>query len=220
MDRFAVNESRMHYFHRVLVDQARRTPNLLVRAAEALPEMRRRQPGQQALWDEWQSLLDDGIDAIAEAVLADGAHAGLLRANSPLLEILEAGERNALWQRVGLQQFAAYYLGAVADLDLVPDEESAIVGLDPGTLLGWREAPPLTMTQGTLDALKVVIAVQRALAALYPEQALRRQWLRGHVDAFSARPIDLLVNGGGALVQHHLAEIVRPRLDQTDLPSH
>lgn len=220
MDRFAVNESRMHYFHRVLIDQARRTPGLIARALEALPELRRRRPAQEALWAEWTALLEAGMDAVEDAVLAPGAHAGLLRANSPLAEILEAGERNALWQRVGLQQFAAYHLGAVADLDLTPEEESAIVGLDEGTLEGWREAPPLTMTAGTLDALKVVIATQRALATLYPDQDVRRQWLRAHVDAFAARPIDLLVNGGGALVQQYLAQAVHAVLEPKDLPSH
>lgn len=220
MDRFAVNESRMLYFHRVLVDQARRTPGLLARAQAVLPAMRERAPALASMWDQWDVLLTAGLDAIEQALLAEGAHAGLLRANSPLAEILESEERNALWQRVGLQQFAAYYLGAVADLGLSLEEEAAITGLPAAELEGWTEAPPLTMTQGVLDALKMVIAIQRALASLYPESEIRQDWLRGHVDAFSASPITLMVNGGGALVQQYLVEAVQPHLDRENLPSH
>lgn len=154
MDRFAVNESRMLYFHRVLVDQARLSPGLMARARAALPEMRRRNPGLAATWEQWEGLLASGLDAIERAVLADGAQAGLLRANSPLAEILEAEERNALWQRVGLQQFAAYYLGAVDDLGLSLEEEAAITGLAIAELEGWLDRPPLTMTAGALEALK------------------------------------------------------------------
>lgn len=219
MDRFAVNESRMLYFHRVLIDQARRSPGLVVRARAALTEIRAGAPAQAAVWDQWEVLLEAGPDAIEQALMADGAPAGLLRANSPLAEILEADERNALWQRVGLQQFAAYYLGAVQDLGLSLDEEAAVTGLGVAELEGWSEAPPLSMTQSALDALKMVIAVQRALTALFPEPEMRRAWLRGKVDAFAARPIDMLVDGGGDVVQHYLMAAVQPNLDHETLPS-
>lgn len=220
MDRFAVNESRMLYFHRVLIDQARLSPGLVARARAALPAMRERTPALAGTWDQWEVLLTAGLDAVEQALLADGAHAGLLRANSPLADILEAEERNALWQRVGLQQFAAYYLGAVEDLGLSLEEEAAITGLPVAELEGWSEAPPLTMTQGVLETLKTVIAIQRALAALYPERETRQAWLRGHVDAFAATPVAILVNGGGDLVQQYLAAAVQPRLDRDHLPSH
>jgi hypothetical protein len=220
MDRFAVNESRMLYFHRVLIDQARRSPGLIARARPALAGMRLRAPALATLWDQWEGLLAAGLDAIEQALLADGAQAGLLRANSPLAEILEAEERNALWQRVGLQQFAAYYLGAVQDLGLSLDEEAAITTLDVTELESWSEAPPLSMTQAALDALKMVIAIQRALTALFPEQDMRQAWLRGHVDSFAARPIDMLVGGGGDLVQSYLAAAVQPNLDRETLPSY
>ncbi|CAA7621993.1 hypothetical protein [Magnetospirillum sp. UT-4] len=220
MDRFAVNEARMLYFHRVLVDQARRTPNLVARAVEALPGLRQRSPAQEALWDRWEVLLAAGLDVVAKAVLADSVEAGSLRATSPLAEILEPEERNALWQRVGLQQFAAYYLAAIEDLGLSLEEESAIVGIGIEELSGWSDAPPLAMTQGTLDALKMVIAIQRALATILPEPDERRAWLRGHVDAFAASPVAVLTNGGGAIVQAWLTAQVQPLLGAEDRPSH
>lgn len=220
MDQFAVNESRMLYFHRVLLDQARLSPGLVRRAVEALPDMRGRVPTLAATWTEWEGLLAAGLDAVAAATLADSAQAGLLRAHSPLAEILDADERNALWQRVGLQQFAAYYLAAVADLGLSLDEEAAITGLPEAELAGWGDVAPLSMTRGTLDALKIVIAVQRSLSLLYPEAAQRQAWLRQPSAAFPAGPLAAMLTGGGAAVQDMLAATVTPGLGRDVMPSH
>lgn len=220
MAHFAVDESRMLYFHRVLLDQARRTPGLMPRAVAALPAMRDRVPALAGMWDEWEALLAAGLSAVEAAILVDTARAGLLRANSPLAEILDSDERNALWQRVGLQQIAAYYLTAVADLGLSLDEEAAITGLSEDELASWAAAPPLTMSQGTLDALKTIIAVQRALAALHPEPDQRQAWLRQPNDAFPATPLAALTGGDATSVQQELAAAVQPGLSREAMPSH
>lgn len=220
MAHFAVDESRMLYFHRVLLDQARRTPNLVLRAVAALPAMRDRVPGLAGMWREWDALLAAGLSAIEAAILADTAQAGLLRANSPLAEILDADERNALWQRVGLQQLVAYYLAAVTDLGLSLDEEAAITGLSEDELAGWADAPPPTLSRRTLDALKTIIAVQRALAALHPVPDQRQAWLRQPNDTFPATPLAALTGGDAALVQQMLAAAVQPGLSREAMPSH
>lgn len=220
MDRFAVNEGRMLYFHRVALDQARRSPGLLGRARRELERLRSQRPESEGVWKEWEGLLDGGLDAMAAAVLADTPQGGLLRANSPLTEGLAPEERNALWQRVGLQQFAAYYLIAVADLALTVDEQAAITGVAADTLAAWRETPPLTMTQNVLDELKLVVGLQHALEMLYPDTEVRRSWLRSHVDALSARPIDILTNGDGDMLQRTLVAAVQPLLKDNELPSH
>lgn len=220
MDPFAVTESRLRYFHRVLLDQARRTPALVQRASRALPGLKQRAPALAAVWDDWEGLLAAGLDAVEAATAPDTPQAGLLRAHSPLAEILDMDERNALWQRVGLQQIAAYYLEAVEDLRLSLDEEAAITGMAEDELAGWSDTPPMAMTRGALDALKMVIAIQRALLVLHPDVQDRRAWLRAPCDGLAGSPIDVLVAGGGERVQDHLAQWVRPVLGADSLPSH
>jgi hypothetical protein len=215
MDRFAVTESRTLFFHRILVDQIRHSPGLLERARAALPGLAARPAGD--VWDRWAGLLAASFDQLAAAVLEDSPQGGLLRAHSPLMAVLSDDERNSLWQRVGLQQVVAYALAAAADLGLSLAEEAAALG--DGTA-DWHRAPPATLTVEAMEPLKQIIAIQRALTTLLPDGDARRAWLRAPHPDFAARPLDILINGGGALVQHALAEAVRPRLDRGDLPSH
>jgi hypothetical protein len=220
MDRFAINESRMLYFHRVVLDEARRTPSLIVRARATLGGMRDRRPDTHGVWAEWESLLDGSIEELAAVVLAPSARAGLLRANSPIIEGLAPEERNALWQRVGLQQFVAYFMAAAEDLALTAEEQAAIASVSVEVVEGWREEPPLTITSGSLEALKLIVGLRHALALLYPDGDVRRSWLRGHVDAFAGRPIDILLAGDGASIQAYVLGAVQPHLASENMPSY
>lgn len=220
MDRFAVNESRMLYFHRVLLDQARQSPQLIERAARRLEHMRQTRPDPQGIWAEWAQLLDGCLDALAAAVLADTPRGGLLRANSPLAEALAPEEKNMLWQRIGLHQFTALYLRAARDLALTVDEQAAVLGVAAEQLAEWRDGPPATMAGRLLEPLKQVVAVHRALEKLFPEPDFGRAWLRSHNDLFAATPLELLMNGRGAVVQAHLTAALVPLLQDGDRPSH
>ncbi|MDA8230085.1 MAG: hypothetical protein M0006_01970 [Magnetospirillum sp.] len=220
MDRFAVNEARMLYFHRVVLDQARRTPTLIERAHQELDRMRFQRPNVENVWEEWGELLAGSLDALEAAVCAATPRGGLLRANSPMVAILAPEESKALWQRVALQQFVAYFLAAAEDLDLADDEQTAIAGITADILAGWRAAPPLSMTERTLERLKMLVGMRHALATLYPEAELRRAWLRSPVDTLAARPIDILVRGDGFALHEHLSASARRFLEPGDMPSH
>ncbi|MGE5504885.1 MAG: hypothetical protein ACM31L_10720 [Actinomycetota bacterium] len=219
MDRFAVNELRMLYYHRVLLDQLGRTPALRERALSTLDHMKAG-GDPHGVMAEWAALLAGDPVALAAAVLADTPRGGLLRANSPLAEALSGDERNALWQRVGLQQFAALFLEAADDLGLSSDERAAVLGLPVEEACDWNRAPPLTMTGAVLDGCKQVLAVHRALARLFPDREGRRQWLLSSVDGLPARPVDLLTQGRGEAVQAYLTRAVQPLLGAEDVPSH
>ncbi|CAA7621379.1 hypothetical protein MTBLM5_40117 [Magnetospirillum sp. LM-5] len=208
MDRFTVSEARLLFFHRVLIEQAIATPGLIERALARL-----RPAGDEA----WRDLLDGPFERLAEAVLEASPQGGLLRAQSPLMAALSDQERNALWQRVGLQQVVAYAQAACADLGLSPEEELAVMGEEASR---WHQAPPQALTAQQLEPLKQIIAIQRALATLEPDHQRRRDWLRQPHPAFSVAPIDILVNGGGEFLQHGLAEMVRPHLSAGDVPAH
>lgn len=220
MDRLAVNESRMRYFHRLLVAEARHSPALLDRARADLARRRAVRPDPHGVSAEWAELLDGPFEALAEAVLADTPRGGLLRANSPLADCLGPEERNALWQRIGLHQFVAMYLQAAADLELTIDEQAAVIGLAADEVAGWRAAAPTMIGAEVLDALKTVVGIHRGLERLFPDADTRRAWLRGQVDLFAGRPIDLLLSGQGGKVQAYLTAALQPLIADGDRPSH
>lgn len=213
MDRLAIDEARMLYFHRVLVDEASRSVGLIARAQALLGGT------HDSVRAEWTALLDGGVEVIAQAALADTIRGGALRAHSPLAAALSDAERNALWARVGLHQFTAIYLDAVQDLGLSDDEQAAVLGIDASELEDWRRAAPLTMAASVLDGLKLLIAVQRSLGRLYPDQETRRGWLRAHAESFAARPIDILASGHGTALQHHLTAALMPLINDNERPS-
>jgi hypothetical protein len=220
MDRLAVNESRMLYFHRVLVAEARRAPGLLERARTELARRHAQRPDPHGVWAEWLDLLNGPFEALAEAVLADSPRGGLLRANSPLADCLGAEEKNALWQRIGLHQFVAMFLQAANDLHLTIEEQAALTGLPEDEVAGWRAAAPASMAAEVLEALKIVVGVHRALERLFPDPDTRRAWLRSPVDLFAAPPIGLILAGDGGRVQAYLTAALQPIISDADRPSH
>lgn len=220
MDRLAVNESRMLYFHRVLVAEARRSPSLVERARAELARRHALRPDPHGVWAEWLGLLDGPFEALAEAVLADTPRGGLLRANSPLADCLGPEEKNALWQRIGLHQFVAMFLQAAQDLRLSVEEQAAITGLPAEEVAGWRASAPMLMQPQVLDALKLVVAVHRALERLFPDPDTRRAWLRSPVDLFAAPPLTLMLSGEGGKVQAYLTAALQPLVKDGDRPSH
>jgi hypothetical protein len=209
MDSLSIGEGRMLYFHRVLLDQAEETPDLMERARERLAAV----PEGQG----WADLLAGPFEAMRAAVLEDSPRGGVLRAQSPLMAVLTQSERNILWQRVGLQQMVAYGQAAAADLGLTDAEQAALFGDHSAS---WRGKAPQSMAESGLAALKQIISIQRSLCVLYPEVEMRRDWLRAFAAELGAAPLQFLVNGGAEIVQHALAEKVRPLVDRADLPSH
>lgn len=220
MDQFAVNEARTLYFHKVLHDQLRRSPDLLDRARDHLAALRKSQPAQKDVWAEWEVLLAGSFEDMDAKVLDHSAQGGLLRANSPIAQALSGPERNALWQRIGLQQFTGHFLNAVDDLALDIKEQSAMTGIAIPIIEDWRRAPPTEMTQGMLEELKLILAVHQALTVLYTDQDVRRAWLRSYVEVFAAKPIDILMRGDGGEVHRYLTLAAQPLIRPDDMPSH
>ncbi|MBF0335255.1 MAG: hypothetical protein HQL40_16675 [Alphaproteobacteria bacterium] len=213
-------EDRNLFLHRVILDEASRHASLIERALAELPRLRTERPRLAKVWERWAELLVLPFDEMAAGVLSMDADGGLLRANSPFLMALDATERNALWQRVGLQQFTAFFLMACDDLAVDLDEQASIAGLEPEVVAGWRLVPPRSISGATLERLKDMVGLQRALARLYPDQDLRRTWLRSAVDSFPAPPIRLLLTDQAGMLREVLTAAVQSRLGPDDVPSH
>jgi len=218
MDNFLVGERRSLEFHTVVLDLLRDHPNLIERARQALAKTRAGHPNPDGVLDRWRTLLDGTPEAMAPALLADDPAGGLLRASSPFNGLFSIEERNAVWQRVGLRQFARLFLDAADDLALSAAELARIVGIAAEELEDWRRNPPQTLAASTLERLKQLVSVQRSLAALLRQRADRHAWLRGDNNILGARPIDLLLGGDVVRVRDHLATHAVNQADPRDLP--
>ena len=96
-------QEQIHTFslaaHRVAIERLRERPE---RLAEALDVIRRRreQAGGPAhcdpYWEEWQRLLNEGVDAVERVACAPTDHAATLRSVSPLGRFISLSERNRL----------------------------------------------------------------------------------------------------------------------------
>ncbi len=216
---FMFPEARALHFHRVALGQALQTPNLLRRARDILPRLRAARPNLADAWDRWAVALDLPPDRMAEDVLADTPTGGLLRAHSPLYECLTETERMALWQRVGLQQFVAYFQVAAEDLAWDDERQAAITGIDPKVLAAWRRELPITILASVMAVLKSVVSIHRALVGFTETPEARRAWLAEPNPNLGGRPIDLM--GGGRLseVEAYLVDAARDRLTRGDVPS-
>lgn len=221
MKLFGLSEQRQLDYHRAIVEVAGEHPDIMVRARAALARMREERPNVAGIWDQWEDILGHPLDEVSAAVLAGDSRGGLLRAYSPLAAALSSGERNALWQRIGLRQFVRYFLDAAADFGLSIAEQAGITGIDAALLGAWgEETLPSEMTVATLDPLKQVVAIHRSAARLHPSREARRAWLRGHDPFLGASPLETLMSGGLDRIQETLMQAVQPTLTAQDLPSH
>ncbi len=87
--------------HRVAVQRLRAEPARLADVSALLARWRERSGATRSdpYWDEWQSLLDAGVDAVERAVCADGEHAAVLRSVSPISVLFTQAERAELLRR-------------------------------------------------------------------------------------------------------------------------
>lgn len=204
MEPFLLTEEKALVFHRAVLSVAREHGNLLVRAREELVGLRTSKPAQGDLWDRWAALLDMGIDAMSEPVLANTPDGGLLRAHSPFGQSLSKEERNAVWQRIGLAQFIGYFHNAANDLDLSAGERAMLTGIEAALLTEWAQLPPVELQKGELDKLKQVVSLHSALKNLSDDADVRRKWLRSTSETLAGVPLALMIAGDIERVMEHL----------------
>ena len=96
-------QQRLHLFslaaHRLTVQRLRQQPTRLGEAMEVLERWRALAGGLSncdRYWDEWDTLLHAGADAVEAAVCIQGDHAASLRSTSPLGRFISVAERNRL----------------------------------------------------------------------------------------------------------------------------
>ena len=218
MNMFELSEGKALLFHQAIVELAHQHPNLIKRAITELEQFRKRLPDQMSIWDRWAALLEMPLDKMAEHVLANTPDGGLMRANSPLSNALSATERNSVWQRIGLMQFVRHYLNAAGELGLTVIEQAAITDLDDTEIDRWRTSGPTQLTAGTLDRLKQVVALHKALSGIEPNQEAQRRWLRSVSETIGATPISLLLDGEVNRVLEGLSGAAQLVLSPRDLP--
>ena len=218
MKLFSLSEKKTQFFHVAILELIRENPNLIVRAQKKLYELRSRNPEQTALWDRWQKLLNIPFEKMTAQILADTPDGGLLRANSPFHNALSKVEKTAIWQRIGLMQFIQHYLVAVADLGLEISEQAAITGVSKEELKAWQTRAPQELRKEIVMCLKSVIALQKSLVKISPNQEIRRVWLRHKSQTLSAIPLSLLMEGKTSLVIDNVTGASQLTLHHRDLP--
>lgn len=88
--------------HRLAVQRLRAEPARLVELAGTLSRWRSQAGATRSdpYWDEWQSLIDAGVDAIEAGTCGAGDHATALRNVSPVGVLMTQRERGALLRGV------------------------------------------------------------------------------------------------------------------------
>lgn len=82
--------------HRLIAQKVRENPDLWVRAAEILARWRSSVNARTLpLLDQWQSLMDAGMDECLSVATEDSERAAELRQSSPFSCLLTTKERNA-----------------------------------------------------------------------------------------------------------------------------
>jgi len=218
MNMFELSEEKALQFHRAIVDLAGRHPNLIERAANQLAKLRQRDPDKSFIWERWAHALSLPLAEMAGSVLADTPDGGLMRANSPLGEILSASERNAIWQRIGLLQFVHHFFHAAAELGLTMSEQAMITGVDSSEIDSWNEALPQQMTVETLARLKHVVALHKALSSVQPDRETSRRWLRGDSQVMGGTPLSLLLGGNAEQLLDSVSGAAQLKLENHNLP--
>lgn len=87
--------------HELAVRRLRAEPARLADVSALLSRWRERSgvTRSDAYWDEWQSLLDAGVDEIERVICSDDEHAAVLRSVSPISVLLTQHERAELLRR-------------------------------------------------------------------------------------------------------------------------
>src|SRR5437773_1115242 len=84
--------------HRLAIERLRVEPQAVERVREQLQRWRRMSGPTRSdpYWDEWEALLDQGVDALENVICADDEHAQVLRSVSPISVLLTQRERAQL----------------------------------------------------------------------------------------------------------------------------
>lgn len=92
-------DARSLALHRLIVDKIRRNPVLFERVGQTLERWRPITPtGTLPYLDEWQRLVEQGMDHCLEFATEDSQHAATLRQSSPFTGILTHQERFAFFK--------------------------------------------------------------------------------------------------------------------------
>lgn len=86
--------------HRLAVARLRADPPRLAELVGTLSRWRRNAGATRSdpYWDEWQAMLDAGIDAIELGTCGNDDHAAVLRSVSPVGVLITPGERSEMLQ--------------------------------------------------------------------------------------------------------------------------
>jgi hypothetical protein len=84
--------------HRLALSRLREQPHRLQEAAAMLSRWRNQAGPTRSdpYWNEWETLLENGVDAIEQSVCVDSDHAAALRSVSPLSVLITQAERSQL----------------------------------------------------------------------------------------------------------------------------
>jgi len=99
MDRHARIDVFSLAAHRLAVQRLREHPARIGEALDVLERWRKQSAGPShcdGYWDEWQRLLEQGVDSVERIALAPSAHGATLRSVSPLGRFISVAERNRL----------------------------------------------------------------------------------------------------------------------------
>jgi hypothetical protein len=99
MDRHARIDSFSLAAHRLAVERLREQPARVDEALGVIARWRVRAAGPShcdPYWDEWQRLLEQGVDSVERVALSVDAHGATLRSVSPLGRFISVSERNGL----------------------------------------------------------------------------------------------------------------------------
>ena len=99
MDRHARIDIFSLAAHRLAVERLREQPARVGEALGVISRWRDQSAGPShcdLYWDEWQRLLEQGIDSVERAALSPDAHGATLRSVSPLGRFISVAERNGL----------------------------------------------------------------------------------------------------------------------------
>lgn len=98
MDRHARIDVFSLAAHSLALKRLREQPGLLDEALDVLGRWRERAGASHTdpYWDEWESLLRAGVDAVEVAACASTSHGATLRSVSPLGRFISVAERNSL----------------------------------------------------------------------------------------------------------------------------